>query len=52
MGVAKAVYVRDADRDLWQRAEDYARARRLTMSALVMTAIERYMAETEDDKGG
>lgn len=41
----KAVYVRDEDLDLWQRAEAYAKARRLPMSALVMTALEAYLAD-------
>jgi hypothetical protein len=44
MGMAKAVYVRDEDVELWERAERYAKARRLTMSALVLTALEAYLA--------
>jgi hypothetical protein len=44
MGMAKAVYVRDEDIELWARAERYAKARRLTMSALVLTALEAYLA--------
>ncbi|GAA2760596.1 hypothetical protein [Actinopolymorpha rutila] len=48
MGQAKAVYVRDADTELWQRAEAYARSQRLTMSALVLTALERYLAELSE----
>jgi hypothetical protein len=49
MGKQVSVYVRDEDLDVWERAERYARARRLPMSALVMTALERYLA-TEDEK--
>jgi hypothetical protein len=48
MGLAKSLYVRDEDLDLWEQAERYARTRRLSMSALVMTALERYLAEVED----
>jgi hypothetical protein len=44
MGMAKAVYVRDQDVPLWERAERYARERRLAMSALVLTALEEYLA--------
>lgn len=48
MGMAKAVYVRDDDVELWERAEAYAKARRLTMSALVLTAlVEIYDPATE-----
>lgn len=52
MGMAKAVYVRDQDVELWERAERYARGQRLTMSALVLTALERYLTEVieEDDE--
>jgi hypothetical protein len=45
MGLHKAVYVRDQDVVLWERAERYARERRLAMSALVLTALEEYLAE-------
>lgn len=48
MGMAKAVYVRDKETELWERAERYAKARRLTMSALVLTALEAYLADAED----
>lgn len=47
MGTTKAIYVRDDDADLWERAERYAKARRLPMSALVMNALERYLADEE-----
>ena len=49
MGVAKAVYVRDADTELWARAEAYARSHRLTMSALVLTALERLLADLPEE---
>ena len=52
MGVAKAVYVRDADTELWARAEAYARSQRLTMSALVLTALERFLADLPDEEDG
>jgi hypothetical protein len=44
----KTIYVRVEDQDLWDRAEQYANARRLTMSALIMTALEKFL----DDHGG
>ena len=43
VGTTKAIYVRDSDADLWARAEDFAKARRLPMSALIMNALERYL---------
>ena len=49
MGITKAIYVRDADADLWARADAYAKARRLPMSALIMNALERYLDESADD---
>lgn len=45
VGSTKAIYVRDADQPLWDRAEQYAKARRLPMSSLLMNALERYLAE-------
>lgn len=45
--MAKAVYVRDSETELWERAEEYARARRLTMSALILTALEAYLADED-----
>ena len=47
MGMAKAVYVRNEETELWERAERYAKARRLTMSALVLTALEAYLADDD-----
>jgi hypothetical protein len=43
MGKATAVYVRDSDLPLWERAERFARARRMPMSGLVMLALEAYL---------
>ena len=48
MGKQVSVYVRDEDVELWERAERFAKARRLPMSALVMTALESYLAEHDD----
>jgi hypothetical protein len=45
----KTIYVREADDGIWQRAVAYARARRLTMSALIMTALEEYLARHDKD---
>lgn len=39
----KSIYVREEDAELWARAEAYARARRLPMSALIMSALEAYL---------
>jgi hypothetical protein len=49
MGIAKAVYVRDEDVELWARAERYAKARRMPVSGLVMAALEAYLADVDDD---
>jgi len=52
-----SVYVRGEDRKLWERAEQYARKRRLSMSALVMTALEEHLERHDprpdgrDDRG-
>ena len=45
-GVERAGPVGCAQRnlDLWERAERYARERRLAVSALIMTALEHYLA--------
>jgi hypothetical protein len=42
---AKTIYVRADDAALWERAEAYAAARRLSMSALIMTALEQFLAD-------
>jgi hypothetical protein len=51
MGIAKAVYIRDEDLELWARAERYAKARRMPVSGLVMAALDAYLAEVEDTNG-
>lgn len=43
MGKQVSVYVRNEDLAVWDRAERYAKARRLSMSALIMTALEKYL---------
>ena len=48
MGEARSIYVKDADLPLWRRAEEYARARRLTMSALIMNALQAYLDEPDE----
>jgi hypothetical protein len=45
VGAAKTIYVRQADVAIWARAEEFARMRRLSMSALVMTALEQFLAD-------
>ncbi len=50
MGIAKAVYVRDEDVELWARAERYAKARRMPVSGLVMAALEAYLADVGDER--
>lgn len=47
MGMQKGIYVKDADLGLWDRAVAYAESQRITMSALIMNALERYLAEVE-----
>jgi len=47
----KSIYVRAADLVLWRRAEAYARERRMTVSGLVMAALERYL-DAEDSAAG
>lgn len=44
----RTIYVAERERELWERAEAYARERRLAMSALVMMALEAYLAEQGD----
>jgi hypothetical protein len=47
MGLSKAVYVRDEEIPLWERAERYARQRRMPVSGLVMAALERYLDQED-----
>jgi len=51
VGMNKSIYVRAADLVLWRRAEAYARERRMTVSGLVMAALERYL-DAEDSAAG
>jgi hypothetical protein len=44
-----SVYIRAQDLPLWQRAERYARTRRMPMSGLVMAALERYLTEQDPE---
>ena len=44
---ARTIYVRADDLELWDRAAALAKRRRLTMSALIMTALEAYLAAEE-----
>jgi hypothetical protein len=48
MGMHKAVYVRDDDVELWERAEEYAKKRRMPVSGLVMAALEAYLGEGDE----
>lgn len=50
MGKQVSVYVRASDVPLWERAEDYAREHRLAMSALIMLALERFLAGNDSDR--
>lgn len=52
MGRAAAIYVREADLPLWERAERYARERRMPVSGLVMLALERFLAENDPGRPG
>ena len=48
-GEQKTIYVRASDVPIWRRAEAFARRRRLTVSALVINALEAYLAEHDDE---
>jgi hypothetical protein len=45
-----AVYVREQDLPLAERAERYARAHRMTLSGLYLLAIERFLAERDPEQ--
>lgn len=47
MGKAVAVYVREEDLPLWERAERYARERRMPVSGVVLLAVERFLDEED-----
>lgn len=44
------MYIRDEEVALWDRAVAFARARRLTMSALILSALEEFLARHGKDK--
>lgn len=44
----KQIYVRVDDLALWDRAVAFARTRRLTMSALIMNALQAYIDRPVD----
>ena len=46
----KTIYVRQDDMRVWQRAGAYAKERRLSMSALIMTALEAYLEAEEGSR--
>lgn len=48
MAGQRSIYVRLEDEPLWERAAAYAKAHRLPMSALIMTALEAYLADQAD----
>jgi hypothetical protein len=50
MGKATAIYVREADLPLWERAERYARRHRMPVSGLVLAALESYLAERDPER--
>lgn len=42
-----SIYVRAEDLELWRRVEQYAAERRMATSAVVMSALERYLADQD-----
>ena len=46
----KTIYVRQDDMRVWQRAGAYAKERRLSLSALIMTALEAYLEAEESSR--
>lgn len=47
-GGRRTIYVRAEDAELWRRAQQHASSQRLTMSALIMTALEAYLAAADE----
>jgi hypothetical protein len=45
----KSIWVAEKERELFERAERYARDRRLTFSALVAAALEAYLSSHDAD---
>jgi hypothetical protein len=50
VGKQVSVYIREADAALWSQAEQYARARRMPVSGLIMAALEAYLAEHDEGR--
>lgn len=48
-GDQTTIYIREEDRDLWRRAQEFARARRVPMSGLVMLALAEYLERHEGE---
>jgi hypothetical protein len=46
----KTIYVRQDDMRIWQQAGAYAKERRLSKSALIMTALEVYLEAEEGSR--
>lgn len=46
----KNIYVREKDVELWEWAVSYAEARRMTVSGLLMNALEDYREKIEQDR--
>jgi hypothetical protein len=44
---AKSIFVRESDMELWDRAVRFARQRRMSMSGLIMLALESYLDREE-----
>jgi len=45
----KTLYVRPSDEDMWLRAETFAARTRRSLSQLVITALDWYISEYEDE---
>lgn len=50
VGKQVSVYIREEDLDLWRRAEQYARRHRMPVSGLVLTALEWFLDEREQEE--
>lgn len=50
VGSQRSVYIRDEDAAIWERAERFAKRRRMPMSGLVLAALERYLADEDDER--
>lgn len=47
MGQAKNIWISDRDKDLWAWVERYAHERRMSVSAVIMTALEQFRGEQD-----